>query len=131
MYEITISPIKLLDAGYKFFKQYSDEVSTRATWQKQIEDERGIKYFINIVRTDGFLVGDTEPCDSCFWWPSVQFRIPVGDGFQTIYVELVQWLNNSGQHTGLTIEMIEQQLHEIWTKLSGQYYELKNEEYEA
>jgi len=128
MYEITISPTKLLAAGYKFFKHYSDEVTTRATWQKQIEDERGIKYFINIVRTDGFLVGDTEPCGSCFWWPSVQFRIPVDDGFQVIYVELVQWLNNSGQDTGLTIEMVEQQLDAIWTRLSGQYYELKNEE---
>lgn len=58
------------------------------------------------------------------YWPFIQFNIPVKDSFQSIKIELVQWLNEAGKYSQLTIKDIEDACESIWKALNGQYYEI-------
>lgn len=84
-------------------------------YQKKIQDEKGIKYFINI---DHIQITNFDG-----WFPSIQFHIMVNNQPKSIDISLVQWLNDSGKHTGITIKDVEEYMESVWIKLDGLYYE--------
>jgi len=111
---MTISETILLNFGYNCWK--TEE--TRKHWQKRFDDESGVKYFINIIQSKDWNEGMEDN-----YWPSIQFDIPVKDLFQNVSVELVQWLNEAGKYSNLTVQDIEDACESIWKRLDGQYYE--------
>lgn len=122
---ITISKELLEKSGYKCWKEIenpnnSDGVVRR--WQKRFTDVIGIKYAIDINETMGWQPNNTNPALNNFW-PSVQFYIDVAGKSQSINIELVQWFNESGQWSEITIEKMEEVVEDIWLRLKGEYYE--------
>jgi len=119
---ITISGDLLLKHGYRI----SDEplrVLEEARWQKAVVDEyNDVKYFINI--TEGHAWDPKEKSkEKHNWWPSVTFDIPVpGKGRQTVKIDLVQWFNESGSHSQITIEEMETMIEQFFTSLNGLLY---------
>lgn len=122
---ITISKELLEKAGYKTWKFNQDrEPHIVRKWQKRICDETGKKYFINIEETSGWNPHINEGEEFHNFWPSVQFNIEVPNfGYQSINIELVQWFNESGRYSRITIEKMEEMIEEIWVNLKGSYYE--------
>lgn len=120
---MTISPEILTDSGYKLYTGSFDfePPFKLGLWQKKFADERGIKYFLNIKQTKGFY--DTDTHVSMNWWPHIQFEILVKDRPQAVNIEFVQWLNDSGKYSKLTITDIEEYANNIWLSLNGLYYE--------
>ena len=113
----TISKDLLLLNGYKCWNENPEG----GEWQKCIKDAAGgKKYFINIKERLGFN-GEVNMRN---WWPSIQFDVEIDvNTTQNIEVSLVQWFNNSGEWSGVTIEQMEEFCQSVWTRLDGQYYE--------
>ena len=122
---ITISKELLEKAGYKIYNHNVEfEPHIVRKWQKRFDDEIGTKYFINIDETYGWNPHNDKGEEFHNFWPSVQFDIEVpGYGFNSLNIELVQWFNESGQYSHITIEKMEEIVEEIWSKLKGSYYE--------
>lgn len=121
----TISAIKLIEAGYRDTMDRENNPWFIRTWHKQIKDDRGIKYNIIVRETLGFN-STTEDEKSRNWWPRVQFEVPIKDQYQALNIELVQWLNESGLYSNLTIADIEEYVDGIWVALGARYYELQD-----
>lgn len=86
----TISQQLLLDAGYSMWSENH--------FQKRVRNESGdTKYFINIEQSSGF--NNQMP----MFTPSIQFDVRVGHAQQSIEITLVQWFNDSGLHSQITI----------------------------
>ena len=98
----------LLDAGYREWKPDH--------FQKRVDDEVGIKYFINIQRMELPRIALNT-----LWSPSIQIETPNG----AVEIELVQWFNNDGKTSGNTIEDVENYFERIWTFHEKPYYEKK------
>lgn len=120
---MTISSEKLIAAGYTRWKFTPDEY-TFAQHQKRVTDQDGrTKYFINIDETKGWnpTVNSTDEFHN--FWPSIQFQIKIADTFQSIDVRCIQWFNESGKYSGITIEQMEEYLDSVWGRLNGEFYE--------
>lgn len=118
---MTISKELLLAAGYKCWKENPiNEPHTIRKWQKCVysEDGHSKKYYIDIDETLGW----NPTSDDHNFWPSVQFDIPIGDTYHNIKIELVQWFNESGKYSGLTIGQMEQEIESMFVKLNGKNY---------
>ena len=124
---ITISKELLKSAGYKCWLENPEfEPHIVKKWQKRIIDDLGIKYFININETEGLNPDLNSDEEFHNFWPFIQFDIEVpGFGFQSIQVSLVQWFNESGKFSQITIEKMEELCEQIFQKLNGQYYEIR------
>lgn len=125
---ITISKQLLESAGYKCWSENPEfEPHIVRKWQKRINDEFGLtKYFIDINETKGWNPQLNNGNEFHNFWPSIQFDIEVhGFGLHTIKVSLVQWFNESGQFSKITIEKMEEVCEEIFEKLNGRHYEIK------
>lgn len=120
---MTISSQKLTASGYTCWKSTPDE-QTVAYWQKRVTDQAGrTKYFINIDETAGWNPTVNSADEFHNFWPSIQFQIKVADTFQSIDVRCIQWFNESGKYTGITIEQMEKYLDSVWVQLNGEFYE--------
>ena len=75
-----ISKEILRNAGYREWK--------KDHFQKRLDDDLGIKYFINIRKIE--LPWDTL---HTIWDPSIQIETSNG----AVEIELVQWFNNDGE----------------------------------
>lgn len=115
---MTISKELLEKAGYRCWRENPSEYYVRE-YQKRIEDGNRVAFFINIKEATSFR-GDDKINN---FWPSIQFNIGVNGSDQSIHVELVQWFNEGGVYTGITIEEMENECREIWLKLEGKHYE--------
>lgn len=119
---ITISKELLVEAGYKCWSENPvTEPHIVRKWQKVFTDDIGKKYFINVNESFGW---HSYFEDLHNFWPTVQFDVCVNEtSYQTISVSLVQWFNESGQYSKLTISEMENYCEHIWSTLGGQYYE--------
>lgn len=105
-YKTTISHELLIENGYRNY--------AAGEYQKKvIDDNNKVKYFINIQQ---LLLGGMY-----LWWPSVQFDILENN--QSISISLIQWLNDSGRYTGITLAEVEEYIENVWVKLNGKYYD--------
>ena len=128
MNTITISAQLLTEHGYKCWSKSGDRSCPghlNGQWQKRITDESGqTKYFININESFGW--NPYEQYGERFhnWWPSIQFNIDVpGFGFQSIEISLVQWFNESGQYSQITVPVMEEMIESFFQKLDGKKYD--------
>ena len=103
-----ISKEILRKAGYREWKEDH--------FHKRLDDDLGIKYFINIQRIE--FSNDTL---HTIWSPSIQMETPNG----AVEIELVQWFNNDGETSGNTIKDVENYFERIWTFHGMPYYEKK------
>ena len=101
-----ISKQILISSGYREWKPDN--------FQKRIDDDIGIKYFIDIKKLE--LPNDVL---HTIWSPSIQIETPNG----AVEIELVQWFNNDGKLSGNTIEDVENYFERIWTFHGRPYYE--------
>lgn len=99
----TISREKMLEAGYKEYEV--------GKFQKCVRDEKGKKYFIN-CDLHVFPIGN--------WW---EFYIQIDVKQGNIRIETVQWFNNDGEHSGNTIEGVEDFFEYEWDMHGEPYYE--------
>lgn len=132
---ITISKELLESAGYKCWKENPEhEPHIVRKWQKRImlydgETFQGeaaktiTKYFIDINETHGWNPHLNSGEEFHNFWPSVQFNINVGNAYQSVNIQLVQWFNEAGQHSEITIAEMEEKIDEIFTTLEGHYYD--------
>lgn len=105
----TISQELLIAAGYTMW--------SKNQFQKRVRDDSGsTKYFINIEQSAGF--HNQMP----MFTPSIQFDVWVGDVQESIKITLVQWFNDSGSHSQITISEMEVELDKYWTRLEGLKY---------
>lgn len=125
-YPPTITPAQLELAGYKMWKpNHADSESIVGNWQKRVFDVDGrTKYFINIKETFGWGDPNLATQEIHNFWPSIQFSVMVNDTDRSIEISLIQWFNESGQWSGITIEDMEFEIEEFWSKLGGLYYDL-------
>jgi hypothetical protein len=125
---ITISKQLLEEAGYKCWKENPvEEPHICRKWQKCIYNQDGSKrYFININESFGwsqYLYGQDDESLHNFW-PSIQFNIEVPNfGFHSIEISLVQWFNESGKYSQITIPVMEQMIEHFFTHLNGKHYD--------
>ena len=120
---MTISTEKLIASGYNRWSTTPNEY-TIAQYQKRVLDRDGrTKYFINIRETGGWEWQDDAGTVFNNYWPSIQFQVKIGDTFQSIEVNCVQWFNESGKYSGITIEQMEEYLDSVWVRLNGEFYE--------
>lgn len=120
---MTISAEKLIASGYHLWSTNPDE-HTIGRYQKRILDgDSRTKYFININETSGWNPHINTGIEFHNFWPSIQFQILVADTFQSIEIRCIQWFNESGKYSGITIEQMEEYLDEVWHRLGGVYYE--------
>lgn len=122
---ITISKELLVNAGYKCWVEFpANEPHLAAKWQKCIYDTDGSRmYFININESLGWNPHQGGGEESHNWWPSIQFDIVVEDSTQSIEVRLIQWFNESGKWSNLSIETMETYIEHFFTTLNGIHYE--------
>jgi hypothetical protein len=109
MSNATISEAILNALGYKEWQKND--------FQKRIEDDIGIRYHINVNRTDIPFDGRRMNV----WSFNVQFSASHG----AIDVELTQWFNDDGRYSGNTVADAEDQFDRIWESLGKPYYERK------
>jgi hypothetical protein len=103
-----ISKEILRNAGYCEWKEDH--------FQKRLDDEVGIKYFINIHRIEL-----SNNALHTIWYPSIQIETSNG----AVEIELVQWFNNDGETSGNTIKDVENYFERIWNFHGMPYYEKK------
>ena len=100
-------------AGYRRYRNSSRADSLREayrdSYQKAITDERGKRYFIDIVRGHFYYLD--RGIDREFVTPSVQFR----RGDTTVEVEMI--------HHQETLAQVEAFFAEMWTTMRFDYYE--------
>lgn len=126
--KITISKEILETHGYNRWTKAGDvscPEHLNGKWQKAIRDDDGNKrYFINIDESFGWNPREKNGEQFHNWWPSIQFEIEVpGFGFNSIEISFVQWLNESGQYSGITVQTVEEMAEDFFTKLHGKNYE--------
>ena len=119
---VTISRSILESNGYKCWKEYP-EPHIVAQYQKCISDDLGKKYFININETTGWNPALSNDVSKHNFWPSVQFNININDSFHSINIQLVQWFNESGKYSNISIKQMEDKIEEIFISLNGQHYD--------
>ena len=118
---ITITEDLLIEKGYRKFNPTFEGSSVLANFQKKVYDGSNTAYFINIKKCIGFNYDDPT---SFTWWPEIQFEVNVPNkGHHSISIELVQWLNNSGKHSKITIDEIEDFCNYLFYTLDGKFYE--------
>lgn len=120
----TISKSLLTEAGYKCWKEDPTDHTLRR-WQKRILNNEGqTKYFINVDETRGWANPNlpVEESDHNFW-PDMQFEVDVNGKSPSIQISLVQWFNESGQWSGITIQQMEAYCESVWSRLNGKMYE--------
>lgn len=101
----TINVKLMLDANYTEFEHNK--------FQKKIIDKKGIKYFINAEYYQ-------HTTTHYGWQFKVQFETVLG----AVNVELVQWFNNNGIDSEVTIKDAEDYFEFIWNANSKPYYEI-------
>jgi len=121
---ITISKELLTEAGYDCWSQNPpQEPHICRKWQKCVYNEDGTKrYFINIDETFGWNPPSQESSNN--FWPAIGFKVEVPN-FEPQYlnIELVQWFNESGKYSGITIPVMEQMIETFFTQLNGKDYD--------
>lgn len=119
----TISKSLLTEAGYKCWKQDPTDHTLRR-WQKRILNDQGqTKYFVNVNETHGWRCPTpTDESDHNFW-PEMQFEVDLDGKSPSIQISLVQWFNESGQWSGITIAKMEEYCEQVWKSLNGKMYE--------
>lgn len=96
----------LLENGYT---KYNDNIySSEALYQKKIEDEKGIKYFIDIYKYV-FAIYNNEPI--------YEVRLNINKELYSMNVLLYTISKD------MSLEKIENEVETIWTILGGKYYE--------
>lgn len=112
---VTISKELLIAAGYSFNEvSEADEAGTVRTWRKQVLRDGSQEYMIHIRETRAW-----NPLTLNHFWPSVHFDVQVGKTRQTIKIELIQWFNESGTFSGITIEDMEESIAAMYSLLGG------------
>lgn len=120
---MTITPEKLIASGYTCWKSTPDE-QTVAYWQKRLRNQDGrTKYFININESAGWNPDTNGGPEFRNFWPSVQFAVKVADTFQSIEIDCIQWFNECGKYSKISIEQMEEFLDSVWVRLNGEFYE--------
>jgi hypothetical protein len=126
---ITISKQLLEEAGFNCWKENPvEEPHICRKWQKCIYNQDGSKrYFIDINETFGWnrLDGQTDESLHNFW-PSIQFDVEIpGSKYEShsIEISLVQWFNESGRYSEITIPVMEQMIEHFFIHLNGKNYE--------
>ena len=125
---ITISKDLLLENGYKTYENnFLDKNYYCNSYQKRFKDERGnTKYFINIDESLGFnKPGSVYDESDHNWWPSLNIDMPSLDGENErhLKIELIQWFNNSGQFSKISIEEMEYFAEFIFHALDSKTYD--------
>lgn len=120
---MTISAEKLIASGYNRWSITSNEYTVSQYQKRVLDQDDRTKYFINIRETRGWAWCDDVGTPFNNYWPSIQFEVKIGDTFQSIEVNCVQWFNESGKYSGITIEQMEEYLDSVWVRLNGEFYE--------
>jgi len=108
----TISVQKMIEAGYRQYATGRNAAGNdMPKFQKRIDDEVGIRYFINanfitVVRIT-------------YWEFSVQMNTPHG----AVNLEAVQWFNDNGKYSGNEIKDVEEYFTRFWEFNGKPYYE--------
>ena len=112
---VTISKELLIAAGYSFNEvSEADEAGTVRTWRKQVLRDGSQEYMIHIRETRAW-----NPLTLNHFWPSVAFDVQVGKTRQWIKIDLVQWFNESGRFSRITITEMEESIHTMYSLLDG------------
>lgn len=98
------------------YRRYNDNRSPAATalFQKRVTDERGIRYFINVVEYDISVIPN-YPGPTLRYEPDVRFY--EGDGEDAVNVSIM--LDRIK-----TVQDLESYVLHMWNKMSFGYYEL-------
>lgn len=119
----TISRELLIEKGYYIYKDTLCSYCINS-YQKKVIKDNVVLYFINIKETEGFNENDGWTN----FWPSMQIHNKDGNA---IGIDLVQWFNNSGTFSGITIEDMEKALEDIYYSLEATPYEDNYKEIDA
>lgn len=112
---VTISKELLLAAGYKYTENTHDADSdTVRSWRKPIIVGGSQEYVIYIRETRAW-----NPLTLNHFWPLVRFDVQVGKTRQSIKIDLVQWFNESGTFSGITIAEMEESIAAMYSLLGG------------
>ena len=128
MSKITISAELLAEHGYNRWSKSGDRSCPEhlnSQWQKRISDEYGkTKYFIDINESFGWNPKENSGERFHNWWPSIQFNVEVPNlGFHSVQISLVQWFNESGQYSQITIPIMEEMIESFFQKMDGKNYD--------
>jgi hypothetical protein len=128
MNTITISAELLSEHGYNRWSKSGDcscPAHLNGQWQKRITDQKGeTKYFITINESFGWNPNENYGERFHNWWPSIQFNVDVPNfGFHSVEISLVQWFNESGQYSQITIPIMEEMFESFFQKMDGKNYD--------
>ena len=115
----TISHELMLEAGYKAHHNHPFEKNAETSYQKCFQDDHGKKYFINanVYNLEEIQAGMGK------WW---DFDLHLETEKGAVHIKTAQWFNDSGVHSGRTIQDVEQYFEWLWQVHGSPYYERYN-----
>ena len=107
---------ELIKHGYK---TYDSDVlySSMCLYQKRIKDDKGTKYFIDIYE---YMLKSKDNYDKC---KSYEARLVTSLKDDTYSLNILLYCIDDN----ITIEQLEKDIEDIWTKLGCDYYEKSND----
>lgn len=107
---------ELIKHGYK---TYDSDVlySAVCLYQKRIKDDKGTKYFIDIYE---YMLKSKDNYDKC---KSYEARLVTSLKDDTYSLNILLYCIDDN----ITIEQLEKDIEDIWTKLGCDYYEKSND----
>jgi len=108
----TISLEILKENGYTEYNIETEEINRY--FQKQLTDEKGVKYFINC----NYLFFLNNGKQLRFWDFSIQIETEKG----AVNIDTIQWFNQDGIYSQRTIKDVEDYFEKMWIANGSPYY---------